>query len=137
VKKKIETDIFIDNLPTFLDSISTSNDGSFWLAGVQKRSYLLDIMHPFPFMKKLFLSLPLFLHPKNQMEGYVFHLDVNGNVLDYFEDKSGKLFDTVTSVNQYEDFILLGNLHHNNFKKVYLKLDYKEAKNVQAGRTLF
>ena len=79
----------ISNLPGFPDNIRRNADGTFWVGLVSPRSELADNVSDAPFMRKLIMRLPAFLHPAPQRYGFLLRIDADGNVLENLQDPSG------------------------------------------------
>jgi hypothetical protein len=77
---------------------------------INPRSWLLDLMHPYPFVKWLALQLPRVLQPKPQAYGLVVHLDSNGTITHAFDDASGTSIAAITSVTEHNNHLYLGGL---------------------------
>ncbi|KAL6073946.1 Strictosidine synthase [Balamuthia mandrillaris] len=102
------SDVFVDNLPGFPDGISASNDGSsFWLAILAPRMSLLDLVHPYPSLKKLVSMLPEAIKPKPRPTGHVVKLSREGKVL---QSLQAQHFPGVSSVSELGPALYLGNL---------------------------
>lgn len=84
-----ETDIILDNLPGFPDNINPGPDGTFFVGLVSKRIDAMDELAPKPFMRKLIWRLPEFMKPAAENYGFVFQMDIDGNVLSTWQDPNG------------------------------------------------
>ncbi|MEM7106465.1 MAG: SMP-30/gluconolactonase/LRE family protein [Bacteroidota bacterium] len=114
---KGQSDIFIDNLPGFPDGVSFNGDDIFWVALPSPRKASVDQLHASPFMKKIMLRFPKWMHPKATRYGFVLGLDHGGNVIYNLQDPAGP-FSQVTSVQQFGDEIFLGSLVEPAFAKI-------------------
>lgn len=83
-----QSDVFIDNLPGFPDGISSNGKDKFWLALVTPRDQTLDKLLPHPFVRKIVMRLPKFLQPAPKRYSFVLGLDVNGKVINNFQNGS-------------------------------------------------
>ncbi|MBF0100197.1 MAG: SMP-30/gluconolactonase/LRE family protein [Desulfobacterales bacterium] len=113
-------DIFIDNLPGFPDNISSNKNGTFWVAFFTLRNDLMDSIHPYPYIKTLIAKLPHWLYPKPQKYGLVLALDEKGTIVRSLHDPSGKRISQVTSVNEHQGALYLGNLDYDYIGKYTL-----------------
>ena len=104
-----EDDVLIDNLPGFPDGISTGQ-GRFWIAIASPRNPLIDAASGRPWLRKLLVRLPEFLHPAPERTARAIGVDVNGEVLHDLFDPTGATFTTVTSVQEYDGRLYLGSL---------------------------
>ncbi len=103
-------DVFAENLPAFLDNVTTASDGGFWVAGVAPRTDGLDALVARPFMRKVLWRFmeatgfsPVTLH------SYAFKMSSNGEVLASLEDDSGHIY-MMTSVIEHDGKLYLGSL---------------------------
>jgi sugar lactone lactonase YvrE len=104
------SDVFIDNLPGYIDNITEGPKGSFWLAVVSARSDDLDTLVPAPFLRKLvYRWMQLTGSSPAQQHSYAVKLDAKGNVLASLEDDSGHIY-MMTSVLEHEGNLYLGSL---------------------------
>lgn len=103
-------DIFIDNLPGFPDGVSANRRGTFWVALFTVRNPLMDRLHPSPFVKRQMAKLPRFLWPKPAPYGLVMALDEQGRPVRTLHDPGGERVLQITSVEEVEGQLYLGNL---------------------------
>lgn len=103
-------DVFIDNLPGYPDGISSNKHGTFWLAIAAPRNTMLDIGHPYPWLKKQFAKLPKSLQPQAKPYGFVVALDEAGQVMQTLHDTQGRVLTEITSVEQAGNRLLFGSL---------------------------
>nr|VFJ52384.1 MAG: gluconolactonase [Candidatus Kentron sp. FW] len=104
-------ELFMDNLPGFPDGISSDRKGTFWLAIPAPRNAMLDTLHPLPTLKNLLAKLPKFLLPKAKPYGLVLALDEHGNVTKSLHDADGSYLTEITSVQEHDGILYLGNLY--------------------------
>lgn len=103
-------DIFADNLPGFPDGVSSNRRGTFWVALFTVRNPLMDRLHPSPFAKRQLAKLPRFLWPKPAPYGLVLALDEDGNAIRTLHDPGGERVLEITSVEEVDGHLYLGNL---------------------------
>ncbi len=115
------SDIFIDNLPGFPDNITSNRKGTFWLALFTVRNDQVDMMHPSPFLKKIFSRLPVFLWPKPEPYGFVLALNEKGEIIKSLQEPAGKHLKEITGVREYEGYLYLGSLHNDRIGKYKLE----------------
>lgn len=104
----IET--FVDNLPGFPDNVTLSPRGTWWVALFSVRKPLLDLAHPFPFVKDTLAGLPEAVRPRHRPYGLVFEMTMGGIVLRSFHDASGRTFRDVTSALEHGGDLYVGTL---------------------------
>ena len=104
------SDVFVDNMPAYLDNITSAPDGGFWLAGVAPRTDALDALVTRPFARKVVYRL-MQLTGANpaEMHSYAIKLSAQGAPLASFEDDSGHIY-MMTSVIERDDKLYLGSL---------------------------
>ena len=102
--------MFVDNMPAYLDNITTASDGGFWLAGVATRTDELDALVTRPFARKVIWRL-MQLTGANpaEMHSYAIKLSVQGVPLASLEDDSGHIY-MMTSVIEHDSKLYLGSL---------------------------
>jgi len=106
-EKEGTTDIFADNLPGFPDGMKRASDGGYWIPLFVQRNQLLDMLHPYPFLKKLMLQLPDFLIPLGKT--IIIKLNEKGEITQYFHDLDRE-FGPITSVIEHEGKLYFGTL---------------------------
>ena len=108
--RKGKSDIFIDNLPGFPDSISSNGKDTFWLAlvqGLESRKEMDSIL-PQPFIRNILVRLPESASaPKN--DGFVLGLDMDGRVIYNLQDASRSYVQT-TNVVEHDGMLYLGSI---------------------------
>ena len=108
--KQGTADVFVDNMPAYLDNITNAADGGFWLAGVAARTDDLDALVSQPFMRKVIWRL-MQLTGANPaaMHSYAIKLSNGGDVQASLEDDSGHIY-MMTSVIEHDGALYLGSL---------------------------
>ena len=104
------SDVFVDNMPAYLDNITGAPDGGFWLAGVAPRTDALDALVTRPFARKVVWRL-MQLTGANpaEMHSYAIKLSAQGTPLTSLEDDSGHIY-MMTSVIEQDGKLYLGSL---------------------------
>jgi sugar lactone lactonase YvrE len=106
-----KSDIFIDNLPGFPESITSNRRGIFWVAlveGPQSRQYF-DNLLPIPLLRKVILRLPAFLRPRPTPVGYVLGLDLDGRIVHNLQDPTGSFYAEITHAKENQGILYLGS----------------------------
>lgn len=110
--EKAGTDeIIIDNLPGFPDGVSRAPDGTYWVALYAKRSWLLDAIHPYPWIKAILAKLPDAWIPKPQRYGAALRISAAGEVLETRQNPTGMPAGMVTSIEETATDIWYGSLY--------------------------
>jgi sugar lactone lactonase YvrE len=100
---------FVENLPGIPDGISAGSDGRYYVAFFSKRSPL-ELLMPYPFLKKVVVSLLPFLPIMPPKIGFVAVLDTNGNFVDSYQDLSGQFVHTISDVHEKDGKLFIGSL---------------------------
>lgn len=115
-----EHEVLADGLPGYPDGISRSPRGTYWVALFTPRNPTADRLAPSPFMTKLVWRLPKFMLPKPAKFGHVIELDAEGNILRSLQDPNGEVVFTITSAEEVDGRLYLGNLHEHYFGRLKL-----------------
>jgi sugar lactone lactonase YvrE len=113
-------ELFIENLPGFPDNIDLSPRGTLWIAQFTLRKRILDVVHPSPALKRLMAALPEAIKPKAQRYGLMLEVDAQGKIVRSLHDPSGDHVPHVTSVNERDGVVYLGNLTSPNLPALVL-----------------
>lgn len=100
----------LENLPGFPDGISRGQSGIFWLALAAPRDNLLDMLAPWPFIRKILARLPKSLKPDAVPYACVLGIDAKGRVKYNLQDPNASSFGTITSVEEKDGRLWLGSL---------------------------
>lgn len=111
---------YIDNLPGFPDNISRSPRGTWWVALFSVRKPLLDMVHPYAFLKDTLAALPEALRPKHIPYGLVFEMNTNGQVLRSFHDATGRALKDTSSAVEDDGFLYVGTLTGTSIARIKL-----------------
>ncbi|MEM1207139.1 MAG: SMP-30/gluconolactonase/LRE family protein [Acidobacteriota bacterium] len=104
------SDVFIDRLPGYPDGVSSNRRGTFWVALFTVRNPQADRLAPRPFLKSHLAKLPKVLWPKPEPYGLVIALDEEGRVVRTLQDPGGRVVPQVTSAEEVDGWLYLGNL---------------------------
>ncbi|KYR00484.1 hypothetical protein DLAC_11522 [Tieghemostelium lacteum] len=110
---KGKSEIFIDNLPGFPDGIDIYGDDELYIGMYSGRSKFLDAMHPYPFLKNIFLHIPGLSARFHYPPTVIVASGSTGNILNYYQSSSFKPLRTITSAVKYNNQLYLGNLYNN------------------------
>jgi len=124
-EKKGTFEIFAENLPGWADNIDRAEapwDGHYWVAIHTLRNSLLDFAHPYPKLKAVLMwiqsNFPSLIPIHHY--GLVLRLDKNGNIVESLHDPTGKVVGPITSANQIDGYLWLGNTEHDWIAKLKL-----------------
>lgn len=105
------SDLFAENLPGLPDNITWSAERrAFWVALYSPRVPALDLLAPYPFLRKVVQRIPLALQPQPAAEGFALALREDGRVLEVLRDAGPGAYSPVTSVRERGGVLFLGTL---------------------------
>jgi len=104
--KQGTSEIIIENLPGFPDNISLGLNDVYWLGLVAPRSSQADQAANKPYLRKILLRLPEFMHPKAEAYGMVIGINAEGEVLYNLQDPNGNLYTTTGVVETQESLYI-------------------------------
>lgn len=116
-EKKGQSEVLVENLPSFPDNLSTGNDGRFWIGFIAPRNDLIDWCAPRPMFRSMITRLPTFLKPKPARYSHVMAIDKNGEVVKDLQDPGGRLPKT-TGVYECKDYLYLSSLDGTAFGRL-------------------
>ena len=105
-----EVEPFIENLPGFPDNITRGANGRYWVALYAPRSKVLDVLAPYPYLRKIMMRLPAVVRPKPKQFGHVLAVDDSGQVVADLQEPSGA-YSATTSVRETAHHLYIGSLH--------------------------
>jgi sugar lactone lactonase YvrE len=102
---------FIENLPGLPDNVTWSaSRRAFWVALFSPRVPALDVLAPYPSLRKVVLRLPRFVQPEPAPHALAVAVDEQGRIVETLHDASPGAFAPVTSVREHGGFLWLGSL---------------------------
>jgi len=101
---------FADNLPGLVDGLSTAPDGRFWVSFHCVRSPALEMVSPYPWIKKIAVTLKSFISLTPPPSGLIALLDENGNAVLSLHDTTGKSVSLVSDVEEKDGKLYIGSL---------------------------
>ncbi|KAF2078549.1 hypothetical protein CYY_000173 [Polysphondylium violaceum] len=111
-------EVFIDNLPGNPDGIDLDSKGRLVISIYATRSKFLDTIHPYPWLKRIFLRIPYIKVPMSP-PALVISDTKNGRILEYYTISSRSLpMKSISSTLDNKGKIYLGNLY-NNFISIF------------------
>lgn len=116
--KQGQSDIFVDNLPGFPDGISSNGKDKFWLALVTPRDAGLDALLPRPFLRKVVARLPKFMQPAPKRYSFVISLDMNGHIVDNFQNGSPDCYAEIANVVERNGALYFGSIGESTVGRV-------------------
>lgn len=112
-----ESEVIVDQLPSFPDNLSVGSDGRFWIGFIAPRNDLIDRCAPYPFFRSVIARLPKFLKPKPLNYSHVIAIDKDGRVLHDLQDPTGRLPKT-TGVCEGKDYLYVSSLDGQAFGRI-------------------
>jgi sugar lactone lactonase YvrE len=120
--KQTQSEVFVDNLPGFPDGISSNGNGKFWLALVTPRDELFDTkLLPHPFLRKVVVRLPSFLHPAPKRYSFVLGLDANGKVTDNLQNGATDCYAEIANAVERDGKLYFGSIAESTVGKFSLR----------------
>jgi hypothetical protein len=117
-----QTDIFIENLPGFPDSIRFNGEDTYWLTLIAPRSSVKEFFQSNPFWRAVFKRIPFLLTVTGTMYtssyGFVLGLDLNGNVVENLQDPSGKYAHHISCAYEHKGILYLGTISDRVFYRI-------------------
>jgi YD repeat-containing protein len=114
-----QDDIFVDNLPGFPDNITWSpTRRAFWIALPTPREPALDLLGPWPFVRKALLRLPELLQPKVRRHAWALAVDETGRIVADLQHASPTSYAPVTSVIERDRTLYLGSFIHSGVGRI-------------------
>jgi ribose transport system permease protein len=120
--KKSKTEVFVDNLPGYVDNINRASDGNYWVALVGIRSPAFDLAYAHPrFRRRMMKRVPRdeWLYP-SMNNGCIIKVAENGRVLESYWDPTGNSHATVTSMREHDGYLYIGGLNNNRVGRIEL-----------------
>jgi hypothetical protein len=109
----------VENLPGLPDNVTWSAErGVFWVALFSPRVPALDVLAPYPFLRKVVLRLPRALQPDPARHALAVAVDEQGRIAETLQDASPEAFAPVTSVREHGGFLWLGSLERGGIGRV-------------------
>lgn len=102
---------FAENLPGLPDNVTWSAARKvFWVALFSPRVPALDVLAPYPLLRKVVLRLPRAVQPEPAPHALAVAVDEGGRVVEVLQDASPGAFAPVTSVREHGGYLWLGSL---------------------------
>ncbi len=102
---------FLENLPGLPDNVTWSPERrAFWIALFSPRLPALDLLAPYPFLRKIVYRLPMWIQPQPARHAWALAVDEHGQVVANLQDTSPDSFAPVTSVREHAGTLWLGSL---------------------------
>lgn len=110
---------FVENLPGLPDNVTWSAARkAFWVALYAPRVPALDVLAPYPSLRKIVLRLPLALQPQPAPHAMVLAVDERGQVVENLQDASDDAYAPVTSAREHGGALWLGSLERNSVGRI-------------------
>ncbi|CAI5465310.1 unnamed protein product [Closterium sp. Yama58-4] len=107
-------EVFVE-LPGMPDNVRRNPRGRFWIAVHSRRKLLLDMVARRPWLRSLFLSLPISISTAHRLSvgrpnGIIVEVDENGIITDVLEDRLGNAVRSVSEVEERDGKLWLGSV---------------------------
>jgi sugar lactone lactonase YvrE len=112
-----QSELIIENLPSFPDNIVRGENGRFWIGLVAPRNALVDALSNIGFMRALIHRFPAFMRPKAEHYGHVIAIDAQGQVLLSLQDPKGG-YHANTGALEVGNWLYISSLHADNLGRI-------------------
>ncbi len=119
------TEVIIGNLPGFPDNLNGYN-GRYWIGLTSPRAPALDKFSDKPFVRKIFQRLPASMRPKARNYGFVFAIDMDGNILAQYQDPSGAYPLTTGAYEAPDGWLYISSLSAKNLGRMNIKHEFDD-----------
>eukprot|EP00475_Leptophrys_vorax_P017417 TRINITY_DN24091_c0_g1_i1.p1 TRINITY_DN24091_c0_g1~~TRINITY_DN24091_c0_g1_i1.p1 ORF type:complete len:454 (-),score=-17.79 TRINITY_DN24091_c0_g1_i1:34-1395(-) len=107
-------EVFVD-LPGMPDNVRLNPRGCFWISVHGRRNFLLDFVAARPWIRAIFLSLPISSRLAQRISvgrpnGLVLEVDEDGRITNMLEDRKGKVVKSVSEVEEREGRLWIGSV---------------------------
>lgn len=117
-EKAGKSEVVLDNLPGFPDGISSNGKGTYWVAVASPRQALVDMMGPYPFLRKVIARLPPWIQPAPEHFGMVVGIDGDGKILHVLQDPAPTAYSPITSVEEKNGMLYLGSMSYDAIGRI-------------------
>jgi ribose transport system permease protein len=122
-------EVFLENLPGYVDNINRASDGGYWVALTGMRSPIYDLSMRMPrFRRRMMKRVPPdeWLYPSLN-HGLIVKLSGTGEVLETLWDPGGAKHATITSMREHDGWLYVGGLMNDRIGRVRLRSAAEEA----------
>jgi sugar lactone lactonase YvrE len=117
--KKGTSEPLVENLPGLPDNLTWSPTRKvFWVALFSPRVPVLDVLAPYPSLRKVVLRLPRAIQPEPARHAFAVAVDERGRVVEALHDAAPDAFAPVTSVREHGGWLWLGSLERDAVGRV-------------------
>lgn len=108
-EKKGQSEIFAENLPAFPDNITWSPSRKiFWVGCGSPRVKIVDLLAPYPFLRRMVGRLPAAVQPAPEKHQFVLGFDETGQIVHALQDPEGG-YKPIASVLEHDGWLYLGS----------------------------
>jgi len=84
-------DVFYGNLPGYPDNLFFDEQGTVWVGLVIPRNFVVDALHPHPFLMRALYRVPRSLQPEAPFYGWLIGLDEDGRLVHNLQDSTYRI----------------------------------------------
>lgn len=117
-----QMEVFIDNLPGYVDNINRASDGTYWVALNGLRSPTFDLAMRMPsFRRRMIKQVPPdeWLYPSLN-HGCIVKVDDDGEPVESLWDPTTDWHPSITSMREHDGHLYIGGLHNNRVGRIKL-----------------
>lgn len=108
-----QSEIVIDNLPGFPDNITYDRlHDVFWIAIASARDPGLDLLAPYPVIRRMVARLPKALRPAAGRHAMALAIRGDGKIVEFLDDPRSDSYSPITSVLALGDELYFGSFQH-------------------------
>lgn len=119
-EKTGSSDCFIKGLPGYPDNIRADKQSGYWLALMSPRTGFLDWAQQNTLLRKVALTLPLWMQPSGAKKGVIIKLSATGEIENMYTDKYGDGIYATTHGLRIGNYLYLGSLKTTAVKRLKL-----------------
>lgn len=109
-QNKGKVEVVMDNLPGFPDNINRGLDGRYWAGLIFPRDKTLDDLSDKPFLRKVIMRLPDFMHPQPRHYAHVVAFNDAGEILENLQAPDFSYSHT-TGAAETTDYLYISSLN--------------------------
>ena len=117
--RKGQREILVKNLPGFPDNIVRGQNGRYWVGLVAPRSFIIDALSQFPWVREIIQRLPSIFRPTIERYSHVFAIDEFGNIVSSLQDPNGS-YQGVTGALEFNGWLYVSSLFEDRLGRLDL-----------------
>ncbi len=120
-ERKGQKELFTESLPGFPDNVRYSKSRRvFWVAIGSPRNALVDLLAPFPFVRKMISRLPAAVQPKPSRHAFALAIDEQGKPVESLQYLAPDSYSPIASVIERDGWLYFGSFAREGVARVKL-----------------